>query len=584
MSLSYAGKVWHPRAEVLECHRQLAKEAGLQELFAGILAHRELVTLEQVERFLRPLLSHLADPLEMMDMDKAVARLVRVVEERESCAIYGDYDVDGVTSSALLFRYFSAVGNPPRIYIPDRLTEGYGPNVLAMRTLHADGVRVVITVDCGITAFEALQEAAQIGLDVIITDHHQGRETVPVALAVINPNRVGETFPYKELAGVGVAFYLVLALNRGLRERGWFAKEIQEPDLKTLLDLVAMGTIADVASLTGLNRPLTLVGLRMASSLPKIGLSALMEVARLQGALSAGHMGFQIGPRINAGGRLGQGSLGAELLITEDAERAGEIARILEVYNQERQGLEKKMLQEALDLLDAMPHLEERCGLVVAGQGWHPGVVGIVASRLADRYYRPVVVLAMDDEGRGKGSARSIPGVDLLAAVIECETFLATYGGHQAAAGLTLLPGKLTEFSQAFDQAIRKQNPPEIFQPTLRVDGELEIVLADMELAGRIERLQPFGRGNPEPVWVLKNVRLMEAQVLKDRHLKGVLVDAWDEGMDAIAFGVLPGPVGLGMQNAKGRMDVAGTLSVNRYRNRETIQFVVKDARPAEFL
>ncbi|MEO5333332.1 MAG: single-stranded-DNA-specific exonuclease RecJ [Magnetococcus sp. YQC-5] len=581
--LSFSGKAWRPRATITDHHRHLTQTSGLHPLFAGILAHRGLETPQQVDNYLRPLLSHLADPAEMLDMDKAVQRLLQVVIEGENCAIFGDYDVDGVTSSALLYRYFSAVSKPPRIYIPDRMTEGYGPNVAAMHTLAAEGVRVVITVDCGITAFEALQVAANIGLDVIVTDHHQGREILPQAVAVINPNRLDETFPHKELAGVGVAFYLILALNRALRQQGWFGNQCQEPDLKSLLDLVALGTIADVASLTGLNRPLTKVGLGMAATPVKPGLRALMETARLQmGGLSAGQVGFQIGPRINAGGRLGQGMLGAELLITSDPERASEIANILEAYNQERQTLERKIVQEAVEQIESNNQLASQLGLVVAGLGWHPGVVGIVASRLVERYYRPVVVLAMDENGGGKGSARSISGLDLLAAVTACSRFLVTFGGHQAAAGLTLAPGMLEEFTTAFDQVVRADNPLELFQPVLRVDGELEIVFADLEMAGRVERLQPFGRGNPEPIWVLKNVRLMEQRVLKDRHLKGVLVDVWNEAMDAVAFGVIPGALGVGMQQTTGRLDVAGTLSINRYRNRETIQFIIKDARPAE--
>ncbi|MBF0294066.1 MAG: single-stranded-DNA-specific exonuclease RecJ [Magnetococcales bacterium] len=582
MRQSFSGRIWRPRVETGEHHRQLAKEVGLRELFAGILAYRALETPDQVEAFLQPRLSQLPDPLELMDMDKAVARLIRVVEEREPFVIYGDYDVDGVTSCALLYRYFKALGHPPRIYVPDRLSEGYGPNPQAMRTLAAEGARLVITVDCGIMAHEALEVARESGLDVIVTDHHQGRESLPPAIAVINPNRLDETFPHKELAGVGVAFYLLLATNRALRQRGLFQEGNPAPDLKSLLDLVAVGTIADVASLTDLNRPLTSAGLRMEGTHLKPGLRALMEVARLSGErMSAGQIGFQIGPRINAGGRLGKGTLGAELLITDDPQRAMEIARILDDYNQERQILEKKIFQEAVGLIEGSGSVEGRHGVVVGHEGWHPGVVGIVASRLAERYHRPTVVLALDAEGGGKGSARSIPGLDLYSAVAACEGHLAAFGGHRAAAGLTLRPGQLAPFTLAFDQAVREQNPTETFQPALLVDGELDIVLANLELAGRIERLQPFGRGNPEPLWIIRNVRLLDARVVKDRHLKCMLADPWEEVLDAIAFGVLPGEPGSGMLNATGRLDVAGTLSINRFRNRESVQLLIKDARPA---
>ncbi|GAB0056790.1 Single-stranded-DNA-specific exonuclease RecJ [Candidatus Magnetaquicoccaceae bacterium FCR-1] len=581
--LSLTGKSWQTRAEVTEAERRLTREFGLHPLFAPIIAHRQLKTPDDMERYLRPLLSHLADPLGLAGMETAVTRLVRMLEDKEPCAIFGDYDVDGVTSSALLHRYLGALGQPPRIYIPDRMAEGYGPNGPALRRLHAEGVRVVITVDCGITAFEALEEAASVGLDVIVTDHHQAREALPPAVAVINPNRRDDEFPHKELAGVGVAFYLVMALNRALRARGWFNSGVREPDLKGVLDLVAIGTIADVASLTGLNRTLTTAGLRQVSQPGglKIGLAALMEIARLHGSLSAGQVGFQIGPRLNAGGRLGRGMLGAELLISEDPERAREIAAQLEAFNQERQGLERRIQTESVAQVERLGLAERRMGLVVAGEGWHPGVVGIVASRLMERYHRPVVVVALDGEGGGKGSARSIPGVDLLAAVEACAEHLQFFGGHRAAAGVTLQPNRVEAFAEAFDQAVRAGNDPEVFLPTLRVDGELPFEAIDLELAGRIERLQPFGRGNPEPVWVARDVRVMDPKGLNDKHVKCHLVDGRDRALEAIAFGVLPGPLGEGLLRPAGRMDVAGTLSINRYHNRERVQFLIKDARVA---
>ncbi|MEO5344823.1 MAG: single-stranded-DNA-specific exonuclease RecJ [Magnetococcus sp. YQC-9] len=581
--LSLLDKHWRLRTEITGEQRQLTRSAGLHPLFAPIIAHRGLDTSEQIERYLRPVLGHLIDPLGLTDMERAVERLVRMLDQGEPCAIFGDYDVDGVTSSALLYRYFSALGHPPRIYIPDRLAEGYGPNGPALRRLHAEGIRVVITVDCGITAFEALEEAALVGLEVIVTDHHQARETLPHAVAVINPNRSDDRFAGKELAGVGVAFYLAMALNRALRERGWFAGKRREPDLKGLLDLVAIGTIADVASLTGLNRTLTTAGLR-AMAQPggmKAGLSALMATSRLSGSLSAGQVGFQIGPRLNAGGRLGQGMLGAQLLITDDPEQAGQIAQTLEGFNQERQALERRIQAEAIAFVESRGLLERSLGLVVTGEGWHPGVVGIVASRLMERYFRPVVVVATDGAGGGKGSARSIPGVDLLAAVEACAVHLQFFGGHRAAAGMTLIPGHLEAFIEAFDQAVRLKNDLALFQPALRVDGEIAFEGIDLELVGRIERLQPFGRGNPEPLWVARDVRVLDSRNLNDRHVKCQLADSRDRVVDAIAFGVLPGPLGQGLLRPEGRLDVAGTLSINRYQHRERVQFLIKDARLA---
>ncbi len=578
--LSFSGRLWQPRAVVDDRHRELARQSGLEPLFAPIIAHRRLETPDAVEKFLRPLLKHLVDPSDLLDMDKAVERLVEAVENGEPIAIFGDYDVDGATSTALLVRYFRALGVTVRVYIPDRLEEGYGPNVPAMEQLAAEGVKLVITVDCGVTAYEAMAAAARAGLTVIVTDHHQARETLPPVLAMVNPNRLDETFPHKELAGVGVAFYLAMALNRAFRKRKRFTAERPEPDLKRLLDLVAVGTIADVASLTGINRPLVAAGLRVAGNTGHLGLRSLMDRLRLGDGLSAGQVGFQVGPRINAGGRLGKGSLGAELLFTEDPVRAEEIVEILETSNRERRALEERIVRQAVCQIEERRLADDRLGLVVADPGWHRGVVGIVASRLVERFHRPTIVIALDGAGRGHGSGRSIPGVDLLAAVEAAAGSLLGFGGHQAAAGLQLEAANLDTFADAFDQALREQNPQERFLPARVMDGELAMAGLNRELVGRIERLQPFGRGNPEPVFLLRNVEFLQARVLKEKHLKGHLVDVADNALEAIAFGVFPGPLGEGMMNGAGRLDVLGTLSINTFRNRETIQMTIKDARP----
>ncbi len=577
--LSFSGKVWRPRSLVLDTHRQLAEAFGLNPIFATILADRGLHDPAAVDLFLRPRLQQLLDPLRLLDMEKAVDRLVRAVEEGESIAVFGDYDVDGVTSSALLVRYFRALGIIIRVYIPDRLTEGYGPNGAALRALAVEGIRVVITVDCGATAFEALAEARQAGLDVIVTDHHQMREVLPPAFAVINPNRPDDSFPHKNLAGVGVAFYLLMALNRGLRQRGWFHAGRVEPDLKQWLDLVAIGTIADVASLTGLNRILVAQGLRVAADSGSVGLQALKQCAHLGGGLRAGQVAFQLGPRINAGGRLHRGMLGVDLLVTEDAERAQVLAEELEGYNRERQSLEERMLRGALATIEAAGGVGRRFGLVVADAGWHPGVIGVVASRLAERLYRPVIVIALDEQGQGKGSGRSIPGINLLAAVEGSAPLLKAFGGHRAAAGLSLEARHLPAFTEAFDQAIQAQFTPGLFDPVLYFDGVVPLMAVNRTFVSHLESLQPFGQGNPEPVVVLENMRVVNPRLLKERHVKCLLIDHQDNALDAIVFQAWPGPLGEGLM-ASGRVDVAGTCGINSYRDRESLQMVLKDARP----
>lgn len=582
--LSFSGKVWRPRAEALERHHQCARSLDLGELFAPLLASRGLEETAAAEAFLNPRLRQLADPLTLSDMEAAVARLVHALEHQESLAVFGDYDVDGLTSSALLRRYFRALGVDSRIYIPDRLDEGYGPNSAAMERLRGEGVDLLITVDCGVTAFDALATARKVGLDVIVTDHHQGREELPPACAVVNPNRLDDLFPHKELAGVGVAFYLVLALNRALREKGWFTPSRPEPDLKQLLDLVAVGTIADVSRLVGLNRPLVNAGLQQAAHTTNVGLRALMTRCGIATTPTAGQVGFHMAPRLNAGGRLQRASLGHELLVTEDPERAREIADLLEQSNLERQALEHTMLTAALAQIQERKLHETSMGMVVAGEGWHPGVVGIVASRLADRYHRPTIVVAWDDTGKGRGSARSIPGLDLLRAIESVGEHLVGFGGHKAAAGITIRQENFAAFAEAFDQAVREQNQAEVFQPALLVDGALALEQAGRDLLSRLDRLQPFGMGNPEPVFVLEGVRVAHHQVMKERHIKLWLDnEARYPSLQAVLFQALPGALGQELLNLEGRrVDVAGTLFLNRFRDRETVQLVVKDARLAE--
>ncbi|MBF0384032.1 MAG: single-stranded-DNA-specific exonuclease RecJ [Magnetococcales bacterium] len=576
--LSFSGKVWRPRSEVTDFHRQLARDCGLSQLFTPIIAHRNLADPDAVERFFRPLLKHLTDPLKMLDMDIAVARLVKAIEGGEKIAVFGDFDVDGATSSALMVRYFRALNIPLRVYIPDRLTEGYGPNSQAMHTLVDEGITLVVTVDCGITAYEAFETAANIGLDVVVTDHHQGRQELPKALALVNPNRLDDPFPNKELAGVGVAFYLLMALNRELRKRDYFSQR-QEPILRDLMDLVAVGTIVDVASLTGVNRPLVSVGLRVAHEKKNVGINALMEIARIKGDLSAGQVGFQIGPRINAGGRLGKGPLGSELLHTEDKERAEEIANQLEEANRERRSLEDKMLRTAIQRITDEGLAESGHSIVLAEKGWHQGVIGIIASRIADRFYLPTVIIALDEDGQGKGSGRSIAGVDLLAAIEKCGEYLTKFGGHKAAAGLSIEASQVEDFSRAFEKAVVDGNDPELFSPAMTYDGKLQIPDVNLETVGRLERLQPFGRGNPEPVFLIENVRLIDARVIKDSHVKCRLADVYDNVLDTISFRVLPGDLGDGLLTMGAWVDVVGSLSINRFRNRETVQLIVRDAR-----
>lgn len=574
---SVTGKRWMLRAEAQASHHEAARALGLEPWFAPILAHRGLETAEQATAFMQPRMKNLPDPSLLSDMERAVSRLVAAIEAEEPIGVFGDYDVDGITSSALLFRYFEMLGVPLRGYIPDRLTEGYGPNAAALEKLAEEGIKVLLTVDCGISAHEALTAGKRAGLDVIVTDHHQAGEELPPAHAVINPNRLDDAFPDKGLAGVGVAFYLAMALNRALRRKGFFANGRREPPLKELLYLVAVGTVADVAPLSGINRPLVGAGLRGIAESEHTGLRALMESAGVKRPLSAGKIGFQLGPRLNAGGRLGQGFLGFELLTTADPERAKEIAFLLENSNRERQVIEKEILREAIDKVDG--EKPSGPGLVVAGEGWHPGVIGIVASRLAEKYYRPTVVIAWDDAGQGKGSARSISGVNLFAAVSAGGHHLLQFGGHPAAAGMSLARENLEPFTAAFNQALEAENDPALFIPAMKVDTVAPLAWAGPNLMARLDGMEPFGQANPRPVFVLEGVRVAQARVVGESHVKVTLGDGGGRTLEAICFGCHPGALGEALLSEPGQIDVAGTLGINSFRGRETVQLTIKDAR-----
>jgi len=432
---SLLGRRWRQRAADDRAALTLAQRLSLPEPIARVLAGRGIGAAE-AEDFLNPTLrALLPDPLHLRDMAAAAARIAAAVMSGEPIAVFGDYDVDGATSAALLERFFAAAGVPIRVYIPDRLREGYGPNAPALLRLRAEGVGLVITVDCGTAAFEPLAAAAEAGLDVIVVDHHVAEPRLPRAAAVINPSRLDEESPHRQLAAVGVAFLLVVAVNRALREAGWYRLRCQ-PDLMQWLDLVALGTVCDVVPLTGVNRALVTQGLKVMARRANPGLAALADVSRLDERPNAYHLGFLLGPRVNAGGRVGEADLGVRLLTTPDPGEARALAERLDGYNQERQAIEARVLAEAIAAVEGAT----AGSLAFAtAPGWHPGVIGIVASRLKERYNRPAFVVALDG-GIGKGSGRSVNGVDMGAAVIAAKQagLLINGGGHAMAAGLTV--------------------------------------------------------------------------------------------------------------------------------------------------
>jgi single-stranded-DNA-specific exonuclease len=581
------GEAASPSGE--EAADRLAAELGVLPVLGRALWARGLRTPADAERFLRPALADLFDPFLMKGASAAVDRLQRALREREPICIYGDYDVDGVTSTALLvstLRRFAACAPgaqpPARIdfYVPHRLKEGYGLNLDAVAKLRARGVRLLVTADCGVTAVAEIDRAAELGLDVLVIDHHtasQSAEGLPRAVAILNPHQPGCAFPGKELAAVGVAFHVLLALRKRLREDGWFQRS-KEPNLREALDLVALGTVADVVPLVATNRVLVHFGLQELSRGARAGVAALKRVANLPGEVTAGDVGFKLGPRLNAAGRLDDASVGVRLLLTEDPAEAQRLAGQLDRANAERQELQARIAEQAIEQAGKLGPPEERRSLLVWSSGWHPGVVGIVASRLVERFHRPALVLAESD-GVAKGSGRSVEGFHLYDALAACAEHVTRFGGHKHAAGVTLPASALPRFAEAFEARARAGLTPEQLTPKVRIDARLLAHEASLPLAQQLRRLSPFGAGNPEPVFVCDGLPVREVRVLPDKrgagpgHLK-LRVGHEAEPLDAIAFGMGDRAPAPGASVA-----AAVQLSVDSYFGEERVQLKVKALR-----
>ncbi len=577
---SLLGRRWRERAGDDRAGMALAQRLGLPEIAGRILARRG-VDEATAERFLTPLLRDwLPDPSHLKDMDRAVARIVDALEQRQTIAVFGDYDVDGATSAALLRRFLAAVGARVVVYIPDRQREGYGPNAPALLKLKSEGAAVVITVDCGTTAHAPLAAAAAAGLDVIVVDHHIGEPALAPALAVINPNRLDESSVHRGLAAVGVAFLLVVGVNRALRRIGWYETR-PEPDLMAWLDLVALGTVCDVVPLAGLNRALVVQGLKVMRRRENAGLAALADIAGISEAMGAYHAGFILGPRINAGGRVGEADLGARLLATDDPAEAKALAQRLDGLNAERREIEARVLAQAM----AQAEENGRSAMIfVAGEGWHPGVIGIVASRLKDRYGRPACVVAMAD-GIGRGSGRSVVGMALGPAVIAARQagLARDGGGHAMAAGFTVEGGNLMalrDFLEARVAAALGDGDP---TPEFGIDGALVAAAATPEFAALIERIGPFGTGNPEPRFALPALRVLRADVVGGAHVRTILADGAGSGrLKAMAFRALDGALGPALLNSGGRLfHVAGHIRADHWQGNDGVQLFIDDAAPA---
>jgi single-stranded-DNA-specific exonuclease len=560
----------------------LAQRFGLPETLGRIMASRG-IDLDRAAAFLEPRLrSALPDPSRLRDMDKAAARIAAAVAAGELVAIFGDYDVDGATSAALLQRFLRSVGGKVAVYIPDRQKEGYGPNLPALLRLQAAGARLIVTVDCGTTAHAALAGAAAAGIEIIVIDHHVAEPSLPEALAIVNPNRLDESGANVQLAAVGVAFLLVVAVNRALRDGGWFTDRTA-PDLLQWLDLVALGTVCDVVPLTGINRALVAQGLKVMQRRGNPGIAALADVARSNERLEAYHAGFILGPRVNAGGRVGSADLGSRLLATDDPALAQDLARRLDAFNAERREIEAAVLEAAIAAVEARPLAAPL--VFVAGELWHPGVIGIVASRLKERYNRPACVIALGEDGVGRGSGRSVAGVALGDLVIAARQagLLINGGGHAMAAGFTIAAGGIDAFRDFLAARIAAAIGSATIAPRLMLDGALTPTAANGALYAMVERLAPFGAGNPEPRFAIPASRLLYAEPVGGQHVRCTIGDGGGTArLKAIAFRCLESPLGAALlERGGGLLHFAGHLRADTWAGNGAVQFCIDDAAPA---
>ena len=584
---SVCGRPWRDRLDDRGAARAttIAQRNGVTELLARILAGRG-VEPDHVEEFLDPTVKRLMpDPAALTAMETGAARIADAVQRNEQVAIFGDYDVDGATSTALLALFLRHCGLDPIIHIPDRVFEGYGPNVDAIRALAERGAKLLVTVDCGTTSIEPLAEAGRVGMDVVVIDHHQCDEKLPDVIALINPNRPDDLSKLGHLAAVGLVFLSTVAINRELRRRGFWSGARKEPDLLGHLDLVALGTVADVVPLIGLNRAFVTKGLIAMRRRENPGLTALMDAARLDGPPEPFHLGFLLGPRINAGGRIGRADLGTRLLMEGDATEASRIAAELDRLNRERQAMEVDMLAQAEAEAQAALGIEERGAVVVtAAEGWHAGIVGLIAARLKERFGRPAFAVAIGVDGIGTGSGRSIAGVDLGKAVrgAVAEGLLMKGGGHAMAAGVTLRKDGLAAFRAYLEEKLADTVETARREDALLIDGAVSAAGVSAEMVNTLMQAGPYGSGNPEPVFAVPNHTIAYADPVGKNHVR-VRLRAGDGAMlNAISFRSADKPLGKALLANRGQqIHAAGSFAIDRWQGAERVQLRLLDIAPA---
>ena len=555
-------KKWEFYEPDKELVNKIAQKHNISNFLATVLINREIIEDEKINVFLNPKRSNFNNPFLMLDMEKTADRLIQAINNKEKTIIYGDYDVDGITSITVLKKFLNERGLEVDYYIPNRIKEGYGLNKEAIQEIAKKGYKLMITVDCGISGIEEVDLANSLGIKTIITDHHEQLEELPKAYSIINPKRKDDTYPFRWLAGVGVVFKLIQAISIKL--------SLDEKEYLKYLDIVCIGTISDIVPLIDENRVIAKLGLMLVKVTKNIGLRELIREIGYKN-IDSSMVSFGIAPRINASGRMGKQEEALKLFLTDDQEIAKQITKRLNQYNLERQEKEKKIFEQAMEKL-SIQNLEELNSIVLAGEDWHHGVIGIVASRITEKFFKPTILICIEGE-EGKGSGRSIPGFDLHEALVESSKHLKKYGGHEMAVGLSLEKNKIEEFKECFEQIAKEKNVNQI-RPVINIDCEITKKDLNKYTIEQIQLLEPFGKKNKQPLIVYKNLKIVSIRALSEgKHLKLMLKDE-NEIIDAIGFNM----GGLSNEYLIGdKIDIVGTLELNTYNGEENIQINIKD-------
>ena len=551
---------------------------SLDELTSKLLSIRN-IKKEDVQTFLNPSIKNfLPNPEILKDMQKSAKRTIQAISQKHKIGIFGDYDVDGASATALLANFFNSINVPYEIYIPDRKKEGYGPSAESFKKLIDNGTKLIFTVDCVTLSFDAIDYASNNDIDVIVLDHHQSEINLPKAHSIVNPNRLDDKSDLKYLCAAGVTFMFLISLNKELRSTDWFIKsKITEPNLLEYLDLVALGTVCDVVPLVGLNRAIVSQGLKILKSKKNLGLKTLFDICDIQTKPNVYHIGYQLGPRINAGGRVGKSSHGANLLISNNPKDVFKIATELDHFNKERQILEKDLMDKILKNLENKTH---ESVMVIFGKNWHEGVIGIVASRIKDKFNKPVIIISIDDNGIGKASARSIVGFDIGSVIIAAvqEKILIKGGGHKMAGGFTIKTENVEKFKKFILKKFERLSNSKMNIKPLYLDSIIAPTALNLQFYNKVNSLAPFGSGNPEPKFVLENMKSINNKIIKDKHIKSVLVGLDGSSVKSIAFNCVENEIGAYLlKKDKKLFNIAGKLSLNEWQGQSNVEFIIDD-------